>query len=312
MAKPKHKSFVKAPPAFVGQVTASHGRHHFVTSPTGDVFEAHRRGKKTDVVVGDWVACSEPVSGIVAIESIEPRRSLLFRSDEWRVKELASNVDVVAVVFASRPSFNPWFVWKAVIAAKTAGIDVVVIRNKTDLSEGAEQAAAFLDRLTAMGETTLSMSAQADPEAAVAAIAPLVQGKTCLFVGQSGMGKSTLLNALVPDAQARTREFSEALDLGKQTTTATRLYVADVLGQEAKIIDSPGFQEFGLAHVTRNDVLRAMPDILAYAQGCRFYNCTHTNEPGCNVKSALADGLIDPDRYAFYTEMARSALPDTL
>lgn len=312
MAKPKHTSFVKAPPAFVGQVTASHGRHHFVTAPSGEVFEAHRRGKKTDVVVGDLVACSEPVSGIVAIESVQPRRSLLFRSDEWRTKALAANVDVVAVVFASRPSFNPWFVWKAVIAAKTAGIDVLIIRNKTDLTDGAQAAADFVQRLADMGETTLSISAQTAPEAAVAAVAPYVQGKTCLFVGQSGMGKSTLLNAIVPEAQARTREFSEALDLGKQTTTATRLYAARIQGRDAKIIDSPGFQEFGLAHVTRNDVLRAMPDMLEHAQGCRFYNCSHTNEPGCNVKRALAEGLIDEDRYAFYTDMARSALPDTV
>ena len=88
------------------------------------------------MTVGDYVECRQADSETVAVEAVLPRKTLLFRSDEWRVKELAANVDLVAVVFASRPTFNPWFVWKAVVAAKTAGIDVVAIRNKADLTQG--------------------------------------------------------------------------------------------------------------------------------------------------------------------------------
>ena len=122
-------------------------------------------------------------------------------------------------------------------------------------------------------------------------------------MGQSGMGKSTILNVLCPEAQARTQEFSEALDLGKQTTTNTALYRTAFEGRDGALIDSPGFQEFGLAHLTKLDVLACMPDIARCVDGCRFYNCTHTTEPGCSVKAAVADGRIRPKRYAFYCEL---------
>ena len=131
-------------PRLTGCVTRTHGRHHYVTTVDGNVYEAHRRGKKSDVVVGDIVICSQPSGGVVAIESIEPRTNLLYRSDEWRIKELASNLTLVACVFASRPTFNPKFVWKAIVAAQAADIPVLVIRNKSDLSDKAQEAEAFL------------------------------------------------------------------------------------------------------------------------------------------------------------------------
>ena len=132
-------------------------------------------------------------------------------------------------------------------------------------------------------------------------------GKTTLFVGQSGMGKSTLLNLLIPKAEAATREFSEALDLGKQTTTAAQWYNGEADGWQGAIIDTPGFQEFGLAHLSLNDILRAMPDISQHIDGCRFFNCRHLHEPGCSVKKALEEGKIDTERYAFYASLAQTA-----
>ncbi len=302
----------KATETIQALVTASHGRHHFVTTADGQVYEAHRRGKKTDVVVGDTVVCTAPVSGKVAIESVCPRRNLLFRSDEWRVKELAANIDCVAVVFASRPSFNPWFVWKAIIAAKTAGVEVLIIRNKCDLTEKANVAETFLSKLQDIGESTVSVSAQNCPNETKQILEPMLKGRTTLFVGQSGMGKSTLLNLLCPHADARTREFSEALDLGKQTTTSTCMYEFSIDQIPSRIIDSPGFQEFGLAHVTNRDILLAMPDILKHVDGCRFYNCSHTREPGCAVKKAVDLGEIDGARYDFYCELVKSAAQDVL
>ena len=292
------------------RIVAGHGRHYYAQTEDGSLFEARRRGKKGDVVVGDVVNCSPADEKTLAVESITPRRNLLFRSDEWRIKELASNVDLVAVVFAPRPTYNPWFVWRAVVAAKTAGIDVMAIRNKTDLADGKDAADRFAEELSQRdGCPTIMLSAH-DTEATVARLAPLFSGKTVLLIGQSGMGKSTILNALVPDAQAKTREFSEALDLGKQTTTATRLYRTEIGGTDSAVIDSPGFQEFGLAHVTRNDILRAMPDVLDHAQGCRFYNCTHLHEPGCSVRAAVDAGAISLERYDFFTAVTKDAQDD--
>ncbi len=292
------------------RIVAGHGRHYYAQTDDGTVYEARRRGKKGDVVVGDRVTCTPADGKTLAVEAIEPRTNLLFRSDEWRIKELASNIDLVAVVFAPRPTFNPWFVWRAVVAAKTAGIDVMAIRNKADLAEGREAADQFARELNDRdGCPAIALTAQ-DTEATITTLAPLFAGKTVLLIGQSGMGKSTILNALIPEAQAATREFSEALDLGKQTTTATRLYRATIGGKESAVIDSPGFQEFGLAHVTRNDVLRAMPDILSCAEGCRFYNCTHLHEPGCSVRVAVDEGRITPERYEFFTAVTRDAKAD--
>lgn len=282
------------------RVMASHGRHHFVKTESGELLEAHRRGKKGDVVVGDLVRISQASGGVVAIEEILPRASLLYRSDEWRVKELASNIDQVAVVFASRPTFNPWFLWKALLAAQKARIPVMAIRNKTDLEEGREEADRAASQLESLGCPTIALSALSDPEEAKARLEPVFAGKKTLLVGQSGMGKSTILNLLVPEAGALTREFSEALDLGKQTTTTTRWYERPDGGA---VVDSPGFQEFGLEHLEFEDVLSGMPDIAKHVQGCRFFNCKHLNEPGCGVKAALERGEIDPKRYEFYAAL---------
>lgn len=290
---------------FTARITASHGRIYFVTDKEGHTFEAGRKGKKGDAVVGDIVTCSIPVGGKVSILSINPRRNTLFRSDARRVKILAANVDIVAILFAERPTFNPWFVWKALVAAKKAGIRPVVLQTKSELSTPESASALFARKLQAIGETVLSISAKTAPEATREKLAAVFNGKTVILIGQSGMGKSTLINTLVPEARARTREFSLALDIGKQTTTETRLYPVTIADTSFEIIDSPGFQEFGLAHVTPDDLLHAMPDIARYVSGCRYYNCTHTHEPGCSVLKAVQEGRIDPARHAFYAALVK-------
>lgn len=289
---------------FGARVVATHGRHCFIENDEGELIEAIRRGKRGDVVVGDRVLCTPAAPGQAAIEAIEPRASLLYRSDEFRTKELAANVDQVAVVFASRPSFNPWFVWKALLAADGAGIAPLVIRNKCELAEGADAAAAFVDQLQSLGYECLSVSATGHPEATRAALAERCTARATLLVGQSGMGKSTLLNLLVPEAQARTQEYSQRLNLGKQTTTTTRWFA---LADGGAIVDSPGFQEFGLAHLSRAAVAQAMPDVARWTADCRFLDCRHLEEPGCAVKAALAAGELTPARYEFYRALALQA-----
>ncbi|MFR1026278.1 MAG: ribosome small subunit-dependent GTPase A [Parasutterella sp.] len=235
---------------------------------------------------------------------MEPRRSLLYRSDELRTKPLASNIDQVAVVFATRPSYNPHFIWKAMLAAETADIHILMIRNKTDFTEDEPEVRPFINQLKELGAEVVEVSATKDPEGTVKTLEPLFEGKVTLLIGQSGMGKSTILNLLVKNADQRTQEYSVALNLGKQTTTAARWFNYE----GGAIVDSPGFQEFGLSHLTLNDIMRGMPEIRDRVEYCRFTNCRHLNEPGCAVKASVEKGEIDPDRYAFYKELAEKAI----
>ena len=285
------------------RVIATFGRQSLIAD-AGHIRQATRRGRREDVVVGDCVVASITSAEQARIESIEPRSTLLFRTDKYRTKELAANVDQVIVVFASRPAFNRWFVWKALVAASAAGIEALVLRNKADLAES-DDASAFLQQIAGLGWRTLTLSAKSDGDSARALLLPEVAGHKSLMVGQSGMGKSTLLNLLIPDARARTQEFSERLNAGKQTTTASRWFVLD---DDSALVDSAGFEEFGLTHLSFDQIAATFPEFGPLLGHCRFQDCRHLREPGCAVRAALEDGRVMPERYEFYRSLASASL----
>lgn len=288
-----------APMHFEARVVAGYGRHFLVEDSAGRLFEAQRRGKRGDVVVGDRVRCQRAAAAQAAIESVMTRRSLLMRADGERSKALAANVDRVVVVFAPRPAFSERFLWRALLAADAAGIALLVVLNKTDLDqEGA--AAQALARLAKLGYATLAVSAKTAPEQATMALRTALGAASNLVVGQSGMGKSTLINLLVPQANARTQEYSERLNLGRQTTTASRLFA---LAGGGDIIDTPGFQAFGLAHLEPQRLAAAMPEFVPLLGRCRFNDCRHLAEPDCAIRAAVAAGAIEAGRHAFYAEL---------
>ena len=279
------------------QVVATFGRSCLIDY-AGRILQATRRGKRGDVVVGDWVSVSPAANDQAAIESIEPRESLLFRAEAYRVKELAANIDQVVIVFAAHPSFNRWFIWKALVAAAASGIEALVLRNKTDLADEGE-AGPFLQQISQLGWRTVALSTKIDPPAARELLNGELLGRRSLLVGQSGMGKSTLLNLLVPDARARTQEYSQRLNVGKQTTTASRWFP---FGSGA-LVDTPGFQEFGLSHLSLNQIAATFPEFSTLLGSCRFIDCHHHDEPGCSISAALAAGKVAPDRYKFYRSL---------
>jgi ribosome biogenesis GTPase len=288
-----------APEQFEARVVASYGRHFLIEDRAGRLLEAQRRGKRGDVVIGDRVACRLAGAAQAAIEDILPRSSLLMRADGTRSKALAANVDRMVVVFAPRPAFNERFIWRALLAAATAGVASVALLNKTDL-DGDGSGRRTLDRLAGLGATTLAVSARTEPEQTRSALGAAIAGSSNLLVGQSGMGKSTLINLLVPKANARTQEYSTRLNVGRQTTTASRLFALD----GGSIIDTPGFQAFGLAHLDLAQICAALPEFPPHLGHCRFSDCRHLAEPDCAVRTAVAGGQIEAARYAFYAELA--------
>ncbi|MBN8488857.1 MAG: ribosome small subunit-dependent GTPase A [Burkholderiales bacterium] len=283
-------------------VVGSHGRHVMIETPEGRRLLAHPRGKKSQCVVGDrvrWqIAGDEGV-----IEAIEPRRNLLMRQDEWRHKSFAANIDQLLVVLAGEPMFSESQLTRALIATEDAGIPATLLLNKIDLP----QAASARERLrpyAEMGYAVHETALKTQLEAALATLAPLLAGRATLVLGASGMGKSTLINLVVPGAQAETQEVSQALNSGKHTTTTTRWYWLDEqasgLDGRGAILDSPGFQEFGLMHITPQRLAELMPDLRRHLGDCRFYNCTHRHEPGCGVRAAAERGEIAASRYRLY------------
>jgi ribosome biogenesis GTPase len=284
----------------VARVVATHGRHAFIDTEDGRRLQCHLRGRRSDVVVGDRVRW-QPAGDEGVIEAIEPRENLLFRQDAWRTKSFAANLDQILLLVAGEPVFSESQLARALVAAASAGIDAMIGLNKIDKPS----AAAARERLQPyrdMGVEVLEFGLKAEPAAALAMLRPLLQRKTTLLLGPSGAGKSTLINLLVPDAMAQVGEISQALNTGRHTTTSTRWYWLDAVRSGA-LIDSPGFQEFGLRHIESAQLAALMPDLRAHLGACRFANCVHRHEPGCSVRAALERGEIAAQRYRIYTEI---------
>lgn len=284
---------------YEGTVIAAHGRHYFVELNNNDVLKCYTRGKRTGICVGDKVNISLQGPEQGAIESVHERHNLLYRSDEMRTKQFAANIDQLLIVVAAEPAFSDDLAARALVAAWTANIAPLIVLNKADLPSVAK-ARERLSVLASLGVEIIELSAL-DTEATAKRLLPYLHDKSTLLLGQSAMGKSTLLNALVPNANALTQEHSQALGAGRHTTTSTRLY--HIPNSTGHLIDSPGFQAFGLAHLTPSDIVRGFPEFQEPIEHCRFYNCTHRHEPGCGVVKALDEGHIHPERYALYQRL---------
>jgi len=283
-----------------GRVIAAHGRHYTVELADQTLLKCYPRGKKNEAAVGDYVEITRQGQEEGALESIEPRKNLLFRSDESRSKQFAANVDQLLIVIAVEPAFSDDLLGRALAGAWSADITPVILLNKVDLAAGLPGAQAKLAPFRKLGVQVLELCAR-DPDSVNTVVLPLLKGKTSLLLGQSAMGKSTLLNTLVPLALAATQTHSVALGAGRHTTTSTKLYHLPEQGGD--LIDSPGFQGFGLLHLTREDIERGFPEFTEHIAQCRFYNCTHQHEPGCGVLAALARQEIDAARHALYVRL---------
>jgi ribosome biogenesis GTPase / thiamine phosphate phosphatase len=226
------------------------------------------------------------------VESTVPRKTLLYRSNAFKSKMLAANVTQIVIVLATQPSFYEVLLNRCLIAAEAAGIKALIVLNKCDLTDesGAKERLGLYRQL---GYQVLPLSAKED----VSTLRPYLQGEASILVGQSGMGKSTIINALLPLENVRTQEVSQVLDSGKHTTTAAHLYHLDA---ESLLIDSPGLQEFGLHHLSTDELEHAFVEFRPFLGKCRFNNCKHLQEPDCAITAAVQHNQVNKERFAIY------------
>jgi ribosome biogenesis GTPase len=283
-------------------IIAAHGRH-YLAEVDGEKLQCVTRGKKTNVAVGDVVhiTMTSPDQGV--IDKIEERKTLLYRSDQYKSKLLAANLTQLFIVVATEPGFTDDLVSRSLVAAEAAGIKAHLILNKTDVLESLERTRERVRAYSSLGYPVHEVSAKAKPEHTLSVLKPLLAGQSSILIGQSGMGKSSLINLLIPEADIAVREISAALDTGKHTTTFTRLYTLPELGPESAIIDSPGFQEFGLYHLSEGMLERAFVEFEPYLGHCKFYNCRHLIEPQCAVLAAVEEGKIARMRHTLYGQL---------
>jgi ribosome biogenesis GTPase len=279
----------------LGLIVAAHGRRFVVDSPDAGRTECLTRGKKSSIICGDRVEFSIISPGAGVIDKALPRSSLFFRSDQFQTKAIAANATLIVIVAAPVPSYSLELIQRCLVAATSQNLAAVIVLNKSDLP-GHVEAMNRLRAISNLGYPILPLCAKLD----VSGLRSALDGHTSLLVGQSGMGKSTLLNALLPEAQVRTREISLSLDSGKHTTSHSELYR---LNPDTALIDSPGLQEFALVHLDQDALQQAFPDFRPFLGRCRFRNCRHTAEPDCALSDAAARGGISPQRLKLFRQL---------
>lgn len=284
-----------------GQVTAAFGRQYEVKTSEGLILTCYMRGKKGGIACGDLVDILPTTPGQGVIETVLPRTNLFYRSDAFRQKLIAANVTQLIIVVAVIPSFSETLIDHYLVAAENERIKVLIVLNKCDISETVHTAIEKLALYQQLGYPCLSISATND----IKPLIPYLQQQKSLLIGQSGMGKSTIINTLIPEARRATSEISLALDSGRHTTTHARLYAIDA---DSSIIDSPGMQEFGISHIDKTNLARGFIEFRPYLGGsCKFSNCRHLSEPGCALLLAAEKGEISTRRLMVYQKLMGEA-----
>jgi ribosome biogenesis GTPase / thiamine phosphate phosphatase len=283
---------------FEAEVIAAFGRHLIVRAG-GEEMKARPSGRRLSIVCGDRVRCELVANQGVLIHEVLPRRSLLARANMRGDSEpVVANITRLVVVVAPLPRPDFFVVDRYLCAATAAGIDGALAINKADLGAEAEiqdELAAF----TAAGYTQLRCSATAGQ--GLEELRALLSTGASVLVGQSGVGKSSLVRALLPETEIATGGLMREEE-GRHTTTASRAYQ---LAPAGVLIDSPGVRDFAPAIDLLDPRTLGFPEVATLSQGCRFADCKHIQEPGCNVMNAVAGGKLSPRRYESYRRLRR-------
>ena len=284
-----------------GLVTSSGRRRSAVRLDDGEALDCVLKGRRLTLACGDRVRVAR-IAGDGVIEAVLPRSTLFYRSDSFNEKLIAANVTQVIGVVAPDLGVDFELVDRWMIAAEAQGCRFVIVANKSDRPDFATLLAR-LEPIAKLGYTVVPMSAKRS----VAPLAPLLRRERTVLIGQSGMGKSTILNAMVPAAGAKTAEISEALAAGRHTTSQSTLHLLGNSVDEGWVVDSPGLKVFGLAHIDPDALADAFVEIRPLLGHCRFRDCRHDREPGCAVQEAAARGEIAAHRVALLHRLVRES-----
>jgi len=292
-----------------GTVLARHGRQLLVRvdgDEPGTLRQAVTRGRRDDCCVGDRVLARRIGLDQAVVEDIDVRQNCISRSDGGRTKLLAANVDQAAIVLSGDPPFSEPLLMRVLAVLAHQQVAPLIIATKTDLPQAHARISDRLNHYRSLGYPVLALSVVREPEDSLEKLRPVLEGRCTLLLGQSGMGKSTLVNLLVPEADQVTREISVALSTGRHTTSFCRMFAVSAWcgpDRPSRIIDSPGFQLFGIAHLSSSELMHTLPDFVPRLGQCRFANCMHRSEPGCAIREASERNEIDRSRLRFYQEL---------
>lgn len=295
-----------------GLVIKNTGSWYSVKTDDGQLIESKIKGNfrlkgirsTNPVAVGDRVTIVTNQEGTAFISDIEDRRNYIIRKSQNLSKQshiIAANVDqAMLIVTTAHPQTSTTFIDRFLASAEAYSVPSVLIFNKTDLldSDGLRYQQMMADLYTTIGYQCLQVSAQTGM--GMDTIMPLLKGKTTLLSGNSGVGKSTIINAIIPGAAQRTAEISNAHDTGMHTTTFSEMLE---LPEGGYMIDTPGIKGFGTFNMEPEEITSYFKEIFHFSQHCRFNNCTHTHEPGCAVLKAVEDHYISASRYQSYLSM---------
>ncbi len=301
-------------PQSFGRVITRYGQHADIETEAGEMIRCNIRRTVESIVCGDSVVWrpykvnNDDFQGVV--EVVEPRTSEFVRPDFYDgLKPVAANIDQILIVSALLPDLTPSIIDRYLIAVEQLNITPIILINKMDLLDDSnrELVESTVQLYESIGYKVVTLSAK--QEEGITQVQEIIAGHISVFVGQSGVGKSSLVNAILPDVNIETKIVSSNSRLGQHTTTASRLYRLENGGA---VIDSPGIREFAMWHLSNEEILAGFVEFSEFVTQCKFRDCRHKNDPGCALKQAVKDGKVSEERYQSYLRILQTNEETTL